>query len=194
MIKYLLTSFMLLWGFGLSAEENEVEKDAVTAVTYVWEDEPDYVTSKKIFVEAFGTYYSQIPLEVLRQPSREAMREWLENAFEEFYTGSDKNSLWLAAKIENKMIGFLVVDVEKFPEQIYLQQLAVDPSYQRRGVASSLIRGLFKEFRDCSHFVVVTRHANEKAKKLYLSLGFSPASYMHEGYSPELYTGFEYFN
>jgi ribosomal protein S18 acetylase RimI-like enzyme len=191
MIKYLLTSFMLLWGFGLSAEERETQKDAVA---YVWDAEPDYVTSKKIFVEAFGSYYSEIPLEVLRQPSREAMHEWLENTFEDLYRGSDKNNLWLTAKVNDKTIGFLVVDIEKFPEQIYLQQLAVDPSYQRRGVASSLIRSLFKEFRDCSHFVVVTRHANEKAKQLYLSLGFSPASYMHEGYNPEVYTGFEYFN
>jgi len=82
----------------------------------------------------------------------------------------------------------------KYPEEIYLAQLAIATAYQRRGIASSMIRSLFDQFSECDKYVVITRCANEEAKGFYNALGFAPSSYMHEGYSRELYTGFEYIN
>jgi len=82
----------------------------------------------------------------------------------------------------------------KYPEEIYLAQLALDPLYQRQGVASTMVRSLFDQFSECGKFVVITRCANQGAKEFYHSLDFAPSSYMHEDYNQELYTGLEYIN
>src|SRR5689334_11856472 len=99
-------------------------------VDYVWESEPNHAESKKVFLNAFVTCYNQIPLPILGKLSREAMVQWLDDAFEEGYVAykSSKSSLWLSAKSDDKIIGFLVINAEKYPDEIYLAQLAVDPA------------------------------------------------------------------
>ena len=196
MFKYLFAVLLISFG-GISGisygEQYDFQKNEIA---YVWENEPNCFESKNVFLDAFVKCYGQVPLEVLRQPSREAMIQWLDDAFEEVY-GDYKSStsvLWLSAKASDNVVGFLVIDTSKYPEEVYLAQLVVDPSYQRRGIASSLMRSLFDQFSECDKFVVITRSANEEANGLYHSLGFVTSLYMHEGYSQELYTGFEYIN
>lgn len=194
--KYLLVASIILFGSipGISyGEQQDFQKNAIA---YVWENEPSYHESKKVFLDAFVKCYGQVPLDVLRKSSREEMVQWLDDAFEEAYVDykNSKSNLWLSAKADDKIVGFLVIDIAKYPEEIYLSQLAIDPTYQGRGIASSMVRSLFDQFSECGRFVVITRCANEKAKGLYNALGFTSSSYMHEGYSRELYTGFEYIN
>ena len=196
MYKYLLMALIILFGSipGISfGEQHDFQKNGIT---YVWENEPNYLESKKVFCDAFVKCYGQVPLDVLRKSSREEMVQWLDDAFEETYVDykNSKTSMWLSAKVNDKVVGCLIIDIAKYPEEIYLAQLAIDPAYQGRGIASSMIRSLFDQFSECGRFVVITRCANEEAKGLYNALGFVPSSYMHEGYSKELYTGFEYIN
>lgn len=194
--KYLLLASIILFGSipGISfAEQHDFQKNGIA---YVWENEPNYLESKKVFLDAFVKCYGQVPLDVLRKSSREEMVQWLDDAFEGIYVDykNSKNNLWLSAKADDKVVGFLVIDMTKYPEEIYLAQLAIDPAYQGQGIASSMIRSLFDQFSECVRFVVITRYANEEAKGLYNALGFAPSSYMHEGYSRELFIGFEYVN
>jgi ribosomal protein S18 acetylase RimI-like enzyme len=162
-------------------------------IDYVWESEPHYAESKKVFLNAFVKCYNRIPLHVLRQPSHEAMVQWLDAVFDEVYRDyRDRNSsLWLSAKSNDRTIGFLVINTAKYPDEIYLAQLAVDPAFQRQGIATAMIRELFAQFSQCAKFVVITRCANEEARGFYTALHFIPSSYLHEGYSHELYSGFE---
>lgn len=196
MFKYLLTASIILFGSISQMSYGEQHDFQKNGITYAWENEPNYSESKKVFLDAFVKCYGQIPLDVLRKPSREAMTQWLDDYFEEFYVDyeSSKSSLWLSAKANDKIVGFLVIDIAKYPEEIYLAQLAIDPAYQKRGIASSMIRNLFDQFSECARFVLITRCANEEARGLYKTLGFTPSSYMHEGYSREFFTGFEYIN
>lgn len=182
------------WALGVCY--GELQDFQKNGITYVWEKKPSSFESKKVFLNAFVKCYSQIPLENLEKHSEEAMIQWLEGAFEDIYLDytNSTSSLWLSAKANNKIVGFLLIDVAKHPQEIYLAQLAIDPAYQGRGIASSLIRSLFNQFAECDRFVVITRQVNEEAKGLYNSLGFLPSSYMHEGYSKEVFTGFEYIN
>lgn len=196
MFKYLLAaSIMLFWitpaiSYG---DQHDFQKNGIT---YTWENEPNYLASKKVFLDAFVKCYDQVPLDVLRKSSREEMVQWLDDAFQEMYVDytASKSSLWLLAKAYDKIVGLLVIDLAKYPEEIYLAQLAIDPAYQRRGIGSSMVRSLFDQFSECGKFAVITRCANEEAKSLYSALGFSSSSYMHEGYSRDLYTGFEYIS
>lgn len=196
MFKYLLIISVILFGSipGISyGEQQDFQKNGIA---YTWENKPNCCESKKVFLDAFVKCYGQVPLDVLKKPSREAMVQWLDDTFEEIYIDhkSSKSSLWLSAKANDKVVGFLVIDIAKYPEEIYLAQLAIDPTYQGRGIASSMIRSLFDQFSECGRFVVITRYANKEAKGLYNALGFAPSSYMHEGYSREFFTGFEYIN
>ena len=196
MFRYLLIASIALFGSipGISyGEQYEFQKNGIV---YSWENEPNSSESKKVFLDAFVKCYNQIPLDVLNKPSREAMIQWLDDVFEEMYVDykSSKSSLWLSAKASDKVVGFLVIDIVNHPEEIYLAQLAIDPAYQGQGIATSMIRSLFDQFSECGKFVVITRSANEEAKGLYNALGFTSSSYMHEGYNPEVYTGFEYTN
>ncbi len=165
-------------------------------ITYAWENEPNRFESRNAYLDAFIKCYSQVPLDVLRTLSREEMVDWLDKSFEETYADykGSKSKLWLSAKVDGRIIGFLVIDIEKYPEEIYLSQLAIIPAYQRQGIASSMVHSLFDQFVQCKRLVVITRFANEEAIGLYNALGFKPSSYIHEGYSKELYTGFEYIN
>ncbi|MBS0584846.1 MAG: GNAT family N-acetyltransferase [Verrucomicrobia bacterium] len=194
MFKCILVVSIVLFG-SISGISYRMECDfQENGIVYVWENQPNYLASKRVFCDAFVKCYDQVPLDVLRKSSREEMVEWLDDAFEEIYADykKSKNSLWLSAKVGDKVAGCLIIDIAKYPEEIYLAELAVDPVYQRQGIASSMIRRVFDQFSECGRFVVITRCANEEAKGLYNALGFAPSSYMHEGYSRELYTGFEY--
>lgn len=196
MFKYLLVASIILFGSTPGTSYGERHDFQKNGIAYVWENEPSCLESKKVFLDAFVKCYCQVPLDVLRKSSREEMVQWLDDAFEGTYVDykSSKSNLWFSAKADDKILGFLVIDIAKYPEEIYLAQLAIDPAYQRRGIASSMIRSLFDQFSECGRFVVITRFANEEAKGLYNALGFTSSSYMHEGYSRELYTGFEYIN
>ena len=195
MFKYLVKASILFGSIpGISyGEQHDFQKNGIA---YVWENEPNRIESKKAFLDAFVKCYGQVPLDVLRKSSREEMVQWLDDAFEGLYVDykSSKSSLWLSAKADDKIVGFLIIDIAKYPEEIYLAQLAIDPVYQGQGIGSSMIRSLFDQFSECGRFVLITRCANEKAKVLYNALGFTSSSYRHEGYSQELYTGFEYIN
>jgi ribosomal protein S18 acetylase RimI-like enzyme len=194
MFRSLFLASLLLFGNISATCCNALHNFEKNGITYVWEETPDHSTSKQVFLDAFVDCYSQIPLDVLGQPSREAMALWLADGFEEAYSNYQESthSLWISAKAEGKVVGFLIIDVANYPEEIYLSQLAIDPAYHRKGIASSIIRALFEQFPECAKFVLITRRANEEAKGLYNSLGFVPSPYMHEGYSEDVYTGFEY--
>lgn len=196
MFKYLLAASILLFGNIPGVSYGEQQDFQKNGIAYVWENEPSYLEFKKVSLDAFVKCYGQIPLDILGKSSREEMVRWLDDAFDEIYVDfkSSKSSLWLSAKAGGKVVGFLIIDIAMYPEEIYLAQLAIDPAYQGRGIASSMIRSLFDQFSECGRFVVITRCANEEAKRFYNALGFVPSSYMHEGYSRELFTGFEYVN
>jgi ribosomal protein S18 acetylase RimI-like enzyme len=169
----------------------------VGSIAYEWEEKPDFYDCKRVFVEAFTKCYDSIPLDVLHQPSRSMMVQWLGDAFDGFYTTFEKGEsdlYWLVAKENKEVTGFLVINLDKLPEEIYLAQMAIDPSYQRLGIATNLVKCLLDQFPEAKRLVVITRIANEEAKNFYQAMGFVKSDYMHEGYSREFFTGFEYKN
>ena len=190
MFKQLLAIFFAAATLGFG----ELHNFKVDSISYEWEAEPDFYQCKKVFMEAFIKCYDPIPLEVLRKHSRAEMIQWLSDVYDEIYTdyqNKGANHRWLSAKIDGNAVGCLLIDLEKFPEEVYLAEMAVDPEHQRKGIATSLISSLLDQLPETKRFVVITRKANEEAKALYHALGFIDSPYIHEGYSPELYCGFE---
>ena len=160
-------------------------------ISYLWETEPDLVAAKKTTKRAFAKCYEG-SLRELNLPSKEALIKWLDVWDKTFDRFKQSNDLWLSAKDNNMLVGFLIIDVKKYPQEIYLSQLAIDPEYQGRGIASTMIRRVFSQFPDCKRFLVVTRKINKEAIGLYHALGFAPSTYMHEGFNREFFIGFEW--
>lgn len=190
MFKQLLAVFLSFRALACGTPHNF----QIGPLSYEWEEKPDFCSCKRVFVDAFTKCYGSIPLEVLHQTSRPLMVEWLENSFDEFYTKEDSNLCWLVAKENKEVTGFLVIDLRKLPEEIYLAQMAIDPSHQRQGIATNLVTCLLDQYPEAKRLVVITRIANEEVKRFYQNLGFAKSDYVHEGYSREFYIGFEFKN
>lgn len=178
----------------VSIVSGEIHNFKIDPISYEWESEPDFGQCKNLFLDAFIKCYDPIPVEVLRKASRPAMIQWLSDAFDEDYAaqvapGSTK--LWLTAKEEDRAVGFLQIDLEKSPDEVYLALMAVDPNHQREGIARAMVTSLLEQLPDTNRFVVITRIANEEARQFYAALGFVESSYIHEGYSRDLYIGYE---
>ena len=164
-------------------------------ISYEWEADPDFYLCKMFFSDAFITSYSQIPLEDLGFYGRASMVQKISDAFDEFYLQfkSGQSGLhWLTAKEGGLPVGMMVVDLSKFPEEAYIAQMAVEKMHQRQGIASAMVSALMEQLPEAARFVVITRKANGTARAFYSGFGFKDSAYIHEGYSPEWYAGYEY--
>lgn len=165
-------------------------------IQYTWEQSPNFQNSKKIFLDAFIKCYGDLPLEKLQKSSREELVSWLDSTFDETYNAHQNNQdqLWLTAKVDCNEVGFIVIDVSKHPDEIYLMQFAIAPTFQRKGIGTTIIDQLIEQFPKCQKFAVVTRWVNEESVMFYKNYGFKTSPYSHEGYDPKLYGGFEYLH
>lgn len=90
-------------------------------------------------------------------------------------------------KIENDIIGFVIVSVAGgFTPHI--RSIAMKPEYRNRGLGTKMIRSVEQIYaQQYEHIFICVSSFNEKAKKLYLSLGYEIAGelkdYVIKGHS-----------
>lgn len=72
---------------------------------------------------------------------------------------------------ENTPVGDLAYEY-KDPNNVYIADLAVIPSFQGQGIAREVLVNLLKELNEVKRIDLVTHPENLKAIKLYESLGF----------------------
>ncbi len=167
-----------------------------SGISYEWETEPDRESFNRIMVESFVHCYKDIPKNVLKVDSE--LREWLSKHFSDSFLDELKKNghicRLITAKADRMPAGYALFDISQSPKLIYISELAVDPSFQRRGIGKGLVFSILKFFPEAEKIVLITRKANTQARFFYPSIGFQPSNYIHDGYDPELYTGFEYIN
>jgi ribosomal protein S18 acetylase RimI-like enzyme len=152
--------------------------------------ESDLAACEVVFVNAFMKAYEPYTLEELAVKDKELfLKEAFSDVYADFKTGEQK---LVVAKMNDTVIGFAGFKLAKDPEQIYITQLAVDPKFWRRGVAANLMQTAFKLYPDATSLVVIARRINQVARNFYIKQGFVESSYMHEGYNPERYVGYEW--
>lgn len=114
---------------------------------------------------------SIMPIERLVYP-----RPWTPRVFEEeiaMMHGGHRH--YLIAHIGNEVVGYgglLFVE-----DDAHITNLAVNPAWQRRGIATELLLELAWEARDrnFSALTLEVRHTNTAAQDLYRRFGFTPA-------------------
>ena len=95
---------------------------------------------------------------------------WSEGVFRSAL--ADGLSLWLAAEMDGTLAGY--AGMQSVLDEGYIDNVAVDPAFRRRGVASALLRAVTEEAlrRGLRFLSLEVRAGNEAAIALYESFGF----------------------
>jgi len=150
----------------------------------------DLKEEEEIFITAFLEAYKDFSPEQLGVKDK---LQFLQDAFadvkEDFAIGKN---LAFSAKKEGKVIGFVCFKPTEVKGQVYIAQLAVSPFYWQNGVGKELVFFVLKAIPETNHLVVIPRQLNEIARKFYEHLKFKVCDYMHPGYDPNKYIGYEW--
>ncbi len=84
-----------------------------------------------------------------------------------------ERSLYILGAFDNgRLVGFVrcVGDAEYI---IYVQDLIVKPSYQRKGIGKELMRQVFAKFPDAGRFVLITDKEDKSSNAFYKAIGMT---------------------
>lgn len=89
----------------------------------------------------------------------------------------------LAARRDERLVGFAIT--QQVLDEATLFNIAIDPDYQRQGIARSLLEQLIVELeqRDVLTLWLEVRESNARANALYDSLGFNTVT-VRKNYYP----------
>ncbi len=84
----------------------------------------------------------------------------------------DENALWLAAELDGTLAGY--AGMQWVLDEGYIDNVAVDPLFRRRGAASALLKAMTVEAkkRSLAFLSLEVRAGNEGAIALYAGFGF----------------------
>lgn len=86
---------------------------------------------------------------------------------------SNPLSLWLVAEVDGQVAGY--IGSQSVPPESDVMNVAVDPSYRRRGIAQALVTVLVKELKNAGNtsLTLEVRASNSAAIALYEKMGFA---------------------
>ena len=84
------------------------------------------------------------------------------------------NVLRLKAVADEKMVGFVGIDIRNSQNQAWIATICVEPEYQRRGIASALLTESESQIRQ-PVIKLSVRASNKSAINLYRRFGFQEA-------------------
>ncbi len=95
-----------------------------------------------------------------------------------------ENALWLGAELEGQLVGY--AGMQSVLDEGYVDNVAVDPAFRRRGAASALLRAFDREAERLGlrFLSLEVRTGNKSAIALYVShgyrdVGLRPGYYLH---------------
>lgn len=193
-MKYIFLTVLVFFWLSLQAHSFELKNFSESGINYQWEQSPDPVAFKRIVTESVYDCYRQIPRSILQIDSNVDIKSWIAQSWGEILESlkiPENNLHLLTAKKESTPVGYAVFDMSCYPEFIYISELAVDPFFQRQGIAKRLVHSIRKQLPDMQKYVAITRRANFQACGFYKALGFKESNYMREGYDRTLFIGLE---
>lgn len=88
-----------------------------------------------------------------------------------FYRMFNQSLAVYAAFVEDKLVG-IIRAIGDDAHILYIQDILVDPAYQRQGIGSKLMDTLLKAYPHVRQKVLITDAPDEKANHFYQALGF----------------------
>ncbi len=150
----------------------------------------DLPSCESIFMTAFSEAYKDFTPEQLGVKDKVLfLKEAFADVYDDVCLGLQK---LMVAKIADQVVGFVGFKETEQAHQVYISQLAVDPAYWKQGIGKWLVFSVFELFDEVESLVVIPRKINRVAHNFYFKLGFMESSYMHPGYNPARYIGYEW--
>ncbi len=159
-------------------------------IHFSWIEQSDLQQEERVFIDAFMEAYKDFSLDQLGIADKFAfLKGAFEDVREDYLNGT---GLLLSATLNGKVIGFVGFKETEKEHEIYISQLAIDPAYWQNGIGKELVFSIFQIKKETTHLVVIPRRINEVARQFYMHLGFTISDYMHPGYDPNKYIGYEW--
>lgn len=188
----------------LQEERSHSQPSSVLAKKYSadfqWtEAEEDISQTISVFLLSFSKAYESFSKETLKLTFN-SKEEWLEATFkeEEQDFKAQKKPIWLLQAIdqENKtVIGVATVEPDQANPQttLYIRQMAVHPSHQKKGIGREIVDVIEKRFsaQGFKDIVLLAREVNQPAIDFYTKVGFQSHGYKHPDYEGKPYIGFK---
>lgn len=152
--------------------------------------ESDLKTCESIFIKSFTKAYEDFSPELLGVKDKSAfLKEAFADVYQDVFQGFQ---ILMIAKVNQEIVGFVGFKTTEVQGQIYISQLSVDPKYWQQGLGKHLVFSAFNQYEEIQSLVVIPRKINNIARIFYSKIGFVESSYMHSGYNPERYIGYEW--
>lgn len=154
-----------------------------------WLKQGDLKEEEAVFAKSFAVAYNILPEDTDRFliSAQEAFKQEVLD-----FNNPSKKIYCVNAKKDGTVVGFMTFENTQKQHEVYIRQMAVDPSMWGKGIGTTLMSSIFDKLPDTQRIVLVTRKVNTGAQAFYKKLGFKASEYTHEGLSPERYMGFEY--
>lgn len=156
-----------------------------------WITEGSLDKEEDVFKRSFSEAYKNLsPEKDLRITNLE---QFLRDAFADerkAVNNKQPGVFFITVKKDKTIVAFMSLELEN-KKNIYIRQMAVDPTFKRKGIGVELVSSIKKHFPSVRYIKIVTRRVNAEGCLFYESLDFKPSSYKHEGLNPNLYCGYE---
>lgn len=187
MVKWILSFlfiFQSVWTVNFQDQSQDI-------YSFEWNHPEDFKKAQKVFLKSFLFTYESISLKQLGVTNKEG---FLKNTIEEEYSLVSENDHihWLIAKMKNKVVGLMIIELTDYPHLVYVRQIAIHPDLMRKRIGTQMVQVMFSNLPKAKKFVAITRIFNKSSMNFFESLGFKKCEYMHEGYDPNRYVGFEF--
>jgi ribosomal protein S18 acetylase RimI-like enzyme len=163
------------------------------------EIEEDVSEAMSVFLLSFSKAYESFSKETLKLTFN-SKEEWLEATFkeEEQDFKAQKTPIWLLQAFDQEskiVIGVATVepDQNNATTTLYIRQMAVHPSHQKKGIGKGIIDVIEKRFsaQGFKDIVLLAREVNQPAIDFYTKTGFESHGYKHPDYEGKPYIGFK---
>lgn len=170
----------------------EFQDKTVAEYGFEWDRKEDFQEAAQIFADSFlRTYREFLPQQLGVDDIETFLMETIED--ELLLKEEHPDTIhWLIAKDEGEVVGLLIIELDKYPE-VYGRQMAIAPNYLWSGVGTQLANVALENLPEASRFVAITRVVNQVSARFFESLGLTRVEFMHEGYDPNKYVGYEYY-
>lgn len=150
----------------------------------------DLRQEKDVFVRSFMEAYKDFTIEQLGIKDK---LSFLNSAFDDVEAELVSGKTHVASvRLDGKVVAFISFKKTEQADQLYISQLAIDPRYWKHGLGRQLVFSILSIYPNTRSLVTIPRRINQVAKSFYLKLGFKESDYMHPGYDPKKYVGYEW--
>jgi ribosomal protein S18 acetylase RimI-like enzyme len=163
--------------------------------TLGWEDPTEMALGeRKGFIEMFIRSFHQAyrACGSFADKSDEEVDAYLANYCTTFVEPhfAKSSSLFVVLRRDGEIIGGAFFE-KSAKDEIYVAELVIDSQHWHKGLGRYLMEALLQKEPGTKKIWLITEWANKGAQGFYEALGFVTSPHMHEGYSPDLYCGYE---